>query len=122
MPRPTILSSSQLRPAALFAAFEFAEIGHYTLTRAAACAIGFDQCPVGVPLAVLLAFATPQKHLLSLIITVINNHKNRRFFKLFKRAGLHYIEFGDNKPHSPSIIAGFIPKKYFIFHLLRNLG
>jgi hypothetical protein len=44
--------SAQLRPGVLFIAFEFTEIRHYALTGTAGCAIGFDQRPVCVLLAV----------------------------------------------------------------------
>ena len=57
-----IEATAQLRPAALLALLEFAELGHHAMTRALRCANRLDQRPVAVPLAVLASFQAFEKH------------------------------------------------------------
>lgn len=80
------------------------------------------QCPVSMLLAVLFTFTTPQKHLPSLTVPIINSHKNRKFSRLCKWVGLHYIGFANCKAKWRGLIVDFIPKFFFIFPQLRNLG
>src|SRR5947209_12657654 len=70
------------KPACLRGVVQLAEVAQSLLTRTIGRAHGFDQRPIGVFLAVLLATVRPQKHS-ELILSWY------RF--AFKTVGLHYI-------------------------------
>jgi len=54
--------------------------------------------------------------------SITNSHKDRRFLRLRKKVGLHYIGFEHIKPNSKPKIDDFAPKILEIFPQQRNLG
>ena len=75
------------QPARLRGAVQLAQVAQSFLTRTIGRAHGFDQRPIGVVLAVLLATVRPQKHS-ELIVS--------RYRSAFKMVGLHYIAILEN--------------------------